>query len=362
MEAESIRVSDEDYPAVPVVAEPVTTAQARTAWHIGVTPLLTAFPTHAGDILRAITFAHRAHFPVPVFITGRAGAGKTTLARAIEDLTGQIEPLELPQLSLPSIRKAARAGEPIIIDDAAPASSHARPSMFTQIQGELHSSRNSPLHAASIVVATGEQKVDDLSQGRVLLARINRRRAPIEIFNQLHDDVAAASRRTVHAYLQTQIPHISLSAADNAAARLALSDDLDHDRRRDAALHVGHILLRNLDLSVGVHRTHLSADDQIIAATHAALRYALDNGATLTGSTDWTLGRRDDDYLYVIPSEIITFIRAELNAPTLTTTAVAAALERNHMLYPSRTQGRSIPRSINGTLTRVWRLSPGLIA
>ncbi|KDA04537.1 hypothetical protein DC31_06445 [Microbacterium sp. CH12i] len=343
-------------------ADPVSTTQARTAWHVGVDPLLTAFPTHAGDILRAIAFAHRAHFPVPVFITGRTGAGKTTLARVIGDLTGQVEPFELPQLSLLSIRKAARAGEPLIVDDAAPAGAHARPSMFTQIQGEIYSSRNSPLHAASIIVATGEQKIDELSQGRVLLARINRRRAPIEIYQQLHDAAAAASRRSVHTYLQAQIPHISLSNADNAAARIALSDHLDHGRRRDAALHIGHVLLRNLDLNVESPRPHLSADDQIITATHAALLYALDNGATLTGSTDWTIGRRDDDYLYVIPGEIITFIRAESGNPDLSTTAVAAALERNHMLYPSRTQGRSIPRSINGTLTRVWRLTPGLIA
>ena len=74
-------------PAVDV--EPVSTAQARAAWGTGVAPLLEAFPDHAGDILRAIAFAHRAPFPVPVFITGRPGAGKTTLARAIGELTGR---------------------------------------------------------------------------------------------------------------------------------------------------------------------------------------------------------------------------------------------------------------------------------
>ena len=54
--------------------EPVSTAQARTAWHVGVAPLLDAFPTHAGAIIRAIAFAHRDPFPVPIFITGRDGA------------------------------------------------------------------------------------------------------------------------------------------------------------------------------------------------------------------------------------------------------------------------------------------------
>ena len=345
-----------------VDAEPVPTAQARTAWLTGVSPLIEAFPRHASDILCAVAFAHRASFPVPIFITGRKGAGKSTLAQVIAELTGQSEQFELPQRTLSSIRKAARPGHPLILDDAAPAESHARPPMFTQIQGEIYSSQNSPLAAASIVAATGEQKVDELSRARVLFAPINRRTAPLEVFQKLHEDTAAASRRTVHSYLQTQIPHISLDRAETAALRTARSVDLAHERRRDAALHVGQALLRNLSLSIGTQRHSMAADDQIITATHAALLYALDNGATLTGNTDWTLGKRDDDYLYVIPSEIIRFIRAELNAPSLTTTAVAAALERNHMLHPSRTQGRSIPRSINGTLTRVWRLSPSLIA
>lgn len=344
-----------------VDAEPVSTAQARTAWHVGVAPLLEAFPRHAGDILCAIAFAHRASFPVPVFITGRKGAGKSTLARAIGELTGQSEQFALPQRSLPSIRKAAKPGEPLVLDDVAPADSHVRPPMFTQIQGEVYSSQHSPLAVASIIAATGEQKVDELSQARTLFAPINRRQAPREIFEQLHTDAAAASRRTIHTYLQTQIPRISLDRADAAALRTARSVDLAHERRRDAALHVGQVLLRNLDLIAGNPKSHLAADDQIITATHAALLYALDNGATLTGDTDWTLGRRDDDYLYVIPGELMPFIRAELNTPTLTTNAVSAALERNHMLYRSA-QGRSIPRSINGTLTRVWRLTPGLIA
>lgn len=93
-----------------VDGEPVSTAQARVAWETGVAPLLEAFPDHAGDILRTIAFAHRAPFPVPVFITGRPGAGKTTLARAIGELTGRSVPLELPQRSLASIRKAATPG------------------------------------------------------------------------------------------------------------------------------------------------------------------------------------------------------------------------------------------------------------
>lgn len=344
-----------------VDSEPVSTAQARTAWHDGVAPLLDAFPRHASDVLCAIAFAHRTSFPVPVFITGRKGAGKSTLARALSDLTGQSDQFSLPQRSLSSIRKTARPGEPLILDDIAPADSFARPPMFTQIQGEIYASQNSPLAAASIVAATGEQKVDERSQARVLFAPINRRHAPSEIFEQLHTDAAAASRRTVHNYLQTQIPLISLERADMAALRIARSVDLAHERRRDAALHVGQVLLRNLALSAGSPTHHMATDDRIITATHAALHYALDNGATLTGDTDWTLGRRDDDYLYVIPGELIRFIRAELNAPSLTTNAVAAALERNHLLYRS-SQGRSIPRSINGTLTRVWRLTPGLIA
>ncbi len=343
---------------------PISTGQAHTAWQAGVAPLLEAFPDHAGDILRAIAFAHRAPFPVPVFITGRAGAGKTTLARAIGDLTGRSDPLELPQRSLASIRKAATRGQALILDDIAPAASRARPAMFTQIQGEVYASRNSPLNAATLVVATGEQKIDELSLQRTLAARINRRRAPREIFAQLHSDAAAAARRDVHTYLQARIPRVTLARADDAATRLALGVDLEHERRRDAALHVGGVLLRVLDLDAGSSRRRMPREDTILVGVYAALQYALNNGAQLGGRAsrgDWVLGRRDEDYLYVIPSELMPFVRAELDDDTLTSNAVAAALEDRGLLYASRRQGRSIPRSINGTLTRVWRLSPGLL-
>ncbi|MGC5172997.1 hypothetical protein ACLQ2Q_20350 [Microbacterium sp. DT81.1] len=349
----------------PVVdAEPVSASQARAAWQTGVAPLLEAFPDHAGDILRAIAFAHRAPFPVPVFITGRAGAGKTTLARTIGELTGRSATLELPQRSLASIRKAATPGEPLVLDDAAPAHSRARPAMFTQIQAEVYASRNSPLNAASIVVATGEQKIDELSLQRTLATRINRRRAPGKVYEQLHSAAAAAARLSVHTFLQAQIPRVTLSRADSAATRLALGVDIEHERRRDAALHVGGVLLRALELDAGTSRHRMPREDSILVGVYAALQYVLDNGALLGGRAtagDWILGRRDEDYLYVIPGELMPFIRAELNDTTLTSNAVAAALENRGVLYPSRRQGRSIPRSINGTLTRVWRLSPGLL-
>lgn len=347
-----------------VDAAPVSTGRARSAWELGVAPLLEAFPDHAGDILRAIAFAHRAPFPVPVFITGRAGAGKTTLARAISELTGRDEPLELAQRSLASIRKAVTPGQSLILDDVAPAHSRARPAMFTQIQAEVYASRNSPLNAASLVVATGEQKIDELSLQRTLATRINRRRAPREIFAQLHTTAAATARLDVHTYLEAHIPRITLRNADSAATRLALGVDIAHERRRDAALHVGGVLLRALDLDAGHSRHRMPRGDQIVVSTYAALHYALDNGALLggrPGAGDWMLGRRDDDYLYVIPGELLPIIRAELGDSTLSSNAVAAALEERGLLYPSR-QGRSIPRSINGTLTRVWRLSTTLLA
>ena len=279
--------------------EPISTGQARTAWHVGVAPLLEAFPAHAGAILRAIAFAHRDPFPVPIFITGREGAGKSTLARVIGELTGQADPLALPQMTLASIKKAARAGEPLIVDDAAPLQSRARPSMFTQIQGEVYVSRHSPLHASSIVVATGEQKVDPISAPRVLLTRINRRRASRDVYTQLHSAAAAASRLTVHRYLRAQIPRITLTGPDAAAHEIALNDYLAHERRRDAALHVGTRLLRSLDLDAGPNtRLWLHSDDRITTGVQAALRYAIDNGASFAGDlipTDWILGRRDDD-------------------------------------------------------------------
>jgi hypothetical protein len=236
--------------------------------------------------------------------------------------------------------------------------------MFTQIQAEVYASRNSPLNAASIVVATGEQKIDELSLQRTLATRINRRRAPREVYAQLHSPAAAAARLSVHTYLQAQIPRVTLRSADSAATRLALGVDIEHERRRDAALHVGGVLLRALDLDAGTSRHRMPREDQILVGVYAALQYALDNGGLLGGQPtagDWVLGRRDEDYLYLIPSEILPIIRAELDDDTLTSNAVAAALEDRGVLYPSRRQGRSIPRSINGTLTRVWRLSPALL-
>lgn len=87
-------------------------------------------------------------------------------------------------------------------------------------------------------------------------------------------------------------------------------------------------------------------EDQILVGVYAALQYALDNGALLGGrptAGDWVLGRRDEDYLYLIPGEILPIIRAELDDDTLTSNAVAAALEDRGLLYPSRRQGRSTP-------------------
>jgi hypothetical protein len=347
---------------------PVSTAEARSAWHEGVAPLLEAFPTHAGDILRAIAFAHLAPFPVPIFITGRPGAGKSTLAHSIGELTGLPEPTKLPRLSLASVRKAAQRGTPLILDDVAPTeATKATSGMFAQIGGEFYASVNSPLRGIPVIVATGEQTIDPLTHGRVLVAPINRRYAPREIYQQLHTDAAAAARSTVHAYLEAQVPHIRLGAADTFTLELALSESIDHDRRRNAALHVGGALLRSLLLDAGALsiRYHVSRDDQISAATRAALRYALANGASFAGdtvTTDWILGRRDRDIIYVIPGEVIPFIRAELDDPDLTSSAIAAALERNYLLYPSRKQGRTVPRSIRGTLTRVWQLTPDLIS
>lgn len=343
----------------------ISDADARLAWRYGVDPLIAAFPHHAGAILRAIAFSHRDLFPVPVFVTGRAGAGKSTLAQAIAELVGLRRPFVPPQLSLASIRKAAEPGRPLIVDDAAPAGSRATPSMFTQIGGEVYVSAHSPLRQASLIVATGEQKMDPLTRNRVLLAAINRRTASREIYAQSHADDAASARATVHAYLQSKVASLVLNRSDEAIRQLAVNDYLPHDRRRNAALHVGASILRALSFDAGAPtpRYAVRRTDEITACTRVAIHYALANGASFTGDrdSDWILGRRDPDFLYVIPSEVIAFIRAELGDEALTTNAVAKALEESHYLYPSGKQGRSIPRSVNGTLTRVWRLSPDIL-
>lgn len=344
---------------------PVSAAEARSAWQQGVAPLVGAFPTHAGDILRAIAFAHLAPFPVPIFITGRPGAGKSTLATAIGELTGLSEHTKLPRLSLASVRKAAQRGTPLILDDIAPAaaSSKTTSNMFGQIGGEFYASVNSPLRGIPMIVATGEQTIDPLTHSRVLVAPINRRYAPLAIYQQLHAEAAAAARRTVHSYLAAQVSRVRLGSADTFILELALSESIDHDRRRNAALHVGGAILRALLLDAGPARYQVDRSDQIASATRAALQYALDNGASFADDanpTDWILGRRARHVIYVIPGEIIPFIRAELGDPQLTSNAIAAALERHHFLQSSSTQGRSVPRSIRGTLTRVWQLTPDI--
>jgi hypothetical protein len=143
---------------------PIPAAHARSAWPAGIAPLYEAFPDHAAGIVRAVVFTHRTTFPVPIVITGSPGSGKTTLARAIGELTGEPEPAKISTLSLHSIRRAGRRGAPLIVDDAAPADSREKHSMFNQVAGEHRGVANTPLHNPSLIVLTGEQPIDPLGR------------------------------------------------------------------------------------------------------------------------------------------------------------------------------------------------------
>lgn len=349
--------------------EPLSLAprDLRTAWIAGTGPLLEAFPSHADRLLRAIAFAHYAPFPVPILITGRARVGKTTLMSALAELTGQLEPPPIKQLSLNGIRAAARPGQPLIVDDAAPAASQARPSMLSQIGGEVYAVRSTPLHDVSLLAASGDQSIDPHTTPRVIHVPLGSRR-PIKPLRAVGAEPATAARMLIHSHLRTYAPRVELDADARRAAALAVDPDAAHERRRGAALYVGDRVLASLGLtpSSGEASRWLEPDDRVVWALRAAVRYMRANGAVIADSTHdrdgWVIGRADGEQIMLIPSEALTFIRAELRDDSATTNALTRSLARLRLITTDTAQGGTVPMRLNGRLVRAWRMPAAVLA
>ncbi|MGC5225405.1 hypothetical protein ACPW96_22810 [Micromonospora sp. DT81.3] len=345
----------------------IPASHARGAWAAGIAPLYEAFPDAAGALVRALTFAHRAPFPVPVFITGPAGSGRTVLAQAMAELAGQLEQPAIAHMTLNGIRNAARTGSPLIVDDAGPATSNTTGSIFDQLGGEIHGTANTRLHDPTILVVNGDQEINPIVAGRAVHVTLRRRRSR-EHLRAAAAEPASAARRLLHSYLSQTVPAVELNTDERFGFDLALNPYPEHERRRGAALYVADEILHALHLerhSLPGTRW-LEPDDQIIWAVRAAVRYTLAHGGTLASSAhsdeDWVIGRVDDTHTYLRPGELLQFIRVELNQPTLTTNALTRALARMNLIRTDAAQGGTVPIRLNGSLVRAWRIENELLA
>lgn len=339
----------------------IPAAHARSAWAAGIDPLRDAFPHHVDRLLRAIAFSHIASLPVPVFIIGGPRSGKSTLARAIGDLAGELPRPAIARASVSGIKQAVQPGAPLIVDDAAPVSSRAHPSLFDQLEGETYVPFYSRLHEPSIFVATGSQPISELSAGRIITIELPARPRSLRTLRAVSNEPAIAGRRYVASYLHQQAGEVDV---DSMALRLAQHRELDNLRRLGAALHAGDEILRALSLeySATPATAWLHPDDQITWAVRSAIRYLLEIGGQLTqGSNEtagWPIGRIDSDYVYLRPAEALSFIRAAHGTQTLSIRAIAAALRRTRLLT---TDSGTIPMRVEGRSVRVWRISKSIL-
>lgn len=348
--------------------EPISLAprDVRTAWSAGTGPLQDAFPAHADRLLRAVAYSHYAPFPVPILITGKERVGKTTLMNALADLAGQLDPPPIKQLSINGIRAAAQPGYPLLVDDAAPATSLARPSMLSQIAGEVYAVRSTPLHDVSILGASGDQPIDPHSLPRVIHVHLGTRQQ-IKPLRAVGAEPATAARMLIHSHLQKNAPHITLGPDTRHAAALAADPDAAHERRRGAALYVGERILSELALipSSGDATRWLEPADRIVWALRAAIQYMRANGGVIAesahDSSEWVIGRADGNHVMLFPSEALTFIRAELGDRTATTNAITRALSRLRLISTDSTQGGTVPVKLNGRLVRAWRMPASVL-
>lgn len=348
-------------------AEPIPAAHARSAWAAGIAPLYAAFPDHAAAIVRAVVFTHLTTLPVPIVITGPTGSGKTTLARAIGELTGELEPTEISPLTLHGIRRAGQRGVPLIVDEAAPADSREKHSMFNQVAGEHRGVANTRLHDPSIIVLTGEQPIDPLIASRLIHIRLRRRRSR-EPLRAVGAEPASAARRLLHSYLHQTIPAVVLDEDEQFGLKIATNPYLEHDRRRGAAMYVAEEILRavHLETATTPSTDWLEPDDQVLRALRASIRYAIANGGELATSAhsdaSWVIGRVDDDFTYLRPHELLPFLRVELDNPQLTTNALTRTFAKMQLLTTTPARGGTRPIKLNGALISTWPISNGFLA
>jgi energy-coupling factor transporter ATP-binding protein EcfA2 len=348
-------------------AEPIPAAHARSAWAAGIAPLYEAFPDHAAAIVRAVVFTHLTTLPVPIIITGPTGSGKTTLARAIGELTGELEPAEISPLTLHGIRRAGRRGVPLIVDEAARADSREKHSMFNQVAGEHRGVANTRLHDPSIIVLTGEQPIDPLIASRLIHIPLRRRRSR-EPFRVAGAEPASAARRILHSYLHQIIPTVVLDEDEQFGLKIATNPYLEHDRRRGAAMYVAEEILRavHLETTTTPSTDWLEPDDQVLRALRASIRYAIANGGVLATSAhsdaSWVIGRVDDDFTYLRPHELLPFLRVELDNPQLTTNALTRTFAKMQLLTTTPARGGTRPIKLNGGLISTWPISNGFLA
>ena len=339
----------------------IPAAHARSAWAAGIDPLREAFPPHVDRLLRAIAFSHIASLPVPVFIIGGPRSGKSTLARAIGDLAGELPRPPIARASVSGIKQAVQPGAPLIVDDAAPASSRARPGMFDQLEGETYAAFHSRLHEPSIFVATGDQPISELSASRIITIELPARPRSLRVLKAVSSEPAIAGRRYVASYLHQQAGDVDV---DDRALSIAGHRELDNLRRLGAALYAGDEILRALSLEIPATpaTTWLHPDDQITWAVRSALRYLLELGGQLTQAPNetagWPIGRIDEHHIYLRPAEALSFIRAAHGNETLSIRAIAGALRRTRLLT---TDTGTIPMRIEGRSVRVWRISKSIL-
>ena len=344
-----------------ITSDRIPAAHARSAWAAGIEPLREAFPQHADRLLRAIAYSHRASLPVPIFISGAARSGKSTLAQAIAELAGEQERAEIPTPTLGSIRRAAHSGVPLIVDEAAPAKSRARPNMFDQLETEIYATYSTKLHHPSVLVATGGQPIDPLSASRIIAIDLPLRPRSVQTLKAVSSEPAAAGRRIVASYLQQRATTVDVDAQ---ALTIANYRELDNIRRLGAALHIGDEILRALSLDDPPQSSTswLAPNDQVVWAMREALRYLLDNGGALsagpTESADWPIGRVDANYVYIRPAEALPFIRAAHGNPTLSTRAITDALRDTRLLT---TNTGTTPTRVGGQIVRAWRVSNSIL-
>lgn len=317
---------------------------AATAWDVGATPLLEHYGDTVRPLLQAVVYSHRAHFPVPVIVTGSARSGIRDLLQALRELTGEWPEVRSDRLTVRTLRLGAERGLPLLAENIT--------SRDRGMLDELHEEYfdyGSPLQEASLVLATSNQRMHRSVASRVLHVPL-RPDGPDRVARaEISTVTRSGARRLAQTYLQQRAPRCALPTRARRAIATAGDQELEPGRRRDAALTAADAVLRSLKLPA-LPVTH----DPIVQAVREALRAAV-------ARDDLVVGRLDAGTLYAIPNQITPGIREAAGDPTLTRAAIARALERAELLTTKTTQSRTAPARIHGRLTRVWHIKARIL-